>query len=180
MPWRNFLWTPHPKHSFFPLGHRLERSLAQQGSHVSRSWTLFLPSTTLWWGDTTTHEGESRLSVPQESLHKMMRHCLSLMSPLFSAPSDIFWHYPVFPSPPHLRSSSLFSPQSHPKHRRYCRSQLPLSLPYFFPAGTSCMFVHTIPSSFLLLLHSLTQHSPAWFGLQQYADVVWTPVTNWS
>lgn len=34
--------------TFFPLEHRLASSLAQQGSHVSRSWTLSLSSTTLW------------------------------------------------------------------------------------------------------------------------------------
>lgn len=76
----------------------------------------------------------------------------------------IFCHYTILPFPPHLCPSSLFSLQSHPKHRGCCRCQLPLSLPSFFPAETSCISVHTIPSFYLLLLHSLIHYSSVWFS----------------
>lgn len=164
MVWRNFLWPPCSKHSFLPLGHRLGSSSAQQGSYVSRSWTLSLSSITLWWGDTTTHEGQSRFSapgvIPQNDEALFESDDSSLLCSFWYLP---FWHYPMFPFPPHLCLSSLFSPQSHPMQRCCCRSPFPLPLLYFFSAETSCVFVHTIPSSFLLLPHFLTQHSSVWF-----------------
>lgn len=43
-----FCELPTPNTVFFLWGHRLGSSLAQQGSHVSGSWTLSLSSTTLW------------------------------------------------------------------------------------------------------------------------------------
>lgn len=156
-----FCELPTPNSLLFLWDTGWEVLYPAKGSHVSRSWTLSLSSTTLWWGDTTTHEGLSRISVPQEPSHKMMRHSLSLMSPLFPAPSDIFWHYTMFPFPD-LPIQPLF-PQPHPKYRYCCRSQPLLSMPHIFPAGASCMFVHTVPSSFLLLPHSSTQHSLVWF-----------------
>lgn len=65
---------------------------------------------------------------------------------------------PVFPLPSHICLSSLFSPQSHPTHRLCSRSKLSLPLPHLFSVETFCMFAHTIPSPFLPLHHSLTQH----------------------
>lgn len=112
---RNFLWTFHSKHYFLPLGHKLKSSLAQQGSHVSRSWTLSLSSITLWWGDTATHEGQWRLSVPQESLHKMMRPvwiwCL-LSSLLLLISSGITQCFPSLPTSAHRASFHLSLTQS--------------------------------------------------------------------
>lgn len=111
--WGNFLWTPCPQTSFLPLGHSLGGSLAQRGSCISRFWAASLSHTTLRWGDTPTHAGLSRVSMRQESSHTMMRHCLSLMSPLCSFWHLPLWPYPVFPLPPHLCLPSHFSPQSH-------------------------------------------------------------------
>ena len=62
-----------------------------------------------------------------------------LMSPLCSFWHLPLWLYPVFPLPPQLCLSSLFSPQSHLIHRVCCRSKLCLCpLPVQRPSVYLC------------------------------------------
>lgn len=70
----------------------------------------------------------------------------------------------VSPPSPSLPTRQLFSSVS-PTHRLCCRSKLSLPLPHFFSTDTFYMFVHTIPSPFLPLPHSLIQHTPPDFCL---------------